>query len=182
MQDILEGLSEEEKIEVISFGIKRGKILLFSGAGILLLGCLFNVVRESMVFLLALYSLRIYAGGYHAKTQTRCLALSIIIVSIGFGSIKYFSGRGNNILFFGALIAGALIWKLAPVENQNKLLDNREKREYGIKARKVLLCQCLVILIAYHLQFTKIFMGIVMAMIIVGVGVLGGKVQNEHIK
>ena len=179
MGDRLSGLSEEEKREIIKFGIERGKILLFSSAGIVLLGYLFNVPKESVAFLFSLYFLRIYAGGYHAKTQTRCLVLSAMIVCIGFGSIKYLSGWSKDILFFGALMAGSIVWKLAPVENQNKLLDDVEKKEYAKKARIVLLCQVSVLVWTYYFDCTEVFMGVVLAVVITAVGVVGGKIQNK---
>lgn len=58
MSDILVGLSEKEKGEIIRFGIERGKILLVSSIGIFLLGGIFNVLGESLVF----FSLSIPCG------------------------------------------------------------------------------------------------------------------------
>lgn len=182
MGDMLSGVSEEEKREIIRFGIERGRILLFSSMGIILLGYLFDVLKESIVFLPALYFLRIYAGGYHAKTQTRCLVLSVIIVSVCFGSIKYLYGCSKVIIFLIALITGGIIWKFAPVENQNKLLDNMEKKEYQKKAKTVLLCQLSVLVWSYYFDCTKVFIGIILAVVTTGIGVVGGKIQNLILK
>ncbi len=182
MEDILAGLSEEEKTEIIRFGIARVKVLLLSAVVVLLLGKVFNVFGESITFLLSIYFLRIYAGGYHAKTQGRCLVLSLIIVSIGLGSIKYLSDWNNGILFFYILVAGTIIWKFAPVENQNKLLDEMEKKEYAKKTKIVLACQFCIIVTAYCFHNTEIFTGIVIAMVTVALGMISGKVQNVYIE
>lgn len=182
MSDILVGLSEKEKGEIIRFGIERGKILLVSSIGIFLLGGIFNVLGESLVFFFSLYSLRIYAGGYHAKSQKRCFMLSLIIVSAGFISIKHLLTWNYTVLIFVSLMAEAIIWKLAPVENQNKLLDEAEQKEYAKKTRIILLCQGCILLVSYYFQLNTVFMGGVLGIFVVCLGVISGKIQIVWMK
>lgn len=47
-------------------------------ATIIVLGLFFNLLVESLVFYFSFIAIRKFAGGYHAKTPTRCYIISII--------------------------------------------------------------------------------------------------------
>ena len=56
-------------------------IILFSAfhmATVIVLGLVFNLLTESLVFYLSFIVIRKFAGGYHAKTPTRCYIIYII--------------------------------------------------------------------------------------------------------
>lgn len=50
----------------------------FHMATVIVLGLVFNLLTESLVFYLSFIAIRKFAGGYHAKTPTRCYIVSII--------------------------------------------------------------------------------------------------------
>lgn len=45
---------------------------------VIALGLCFNLLVESLVFYFSFIAIRKFAGGYHAKTPTRCYIISII--------------------------------------------------------------------------------------------------------
>lgn len=61
-------LSVEEK-EIILFGLKQGKSLLYSVLATLLTGLLMGLLWESILFVICFLPLRRFAGGFHAKTR-----------------------------------------------------------------------------------------------------------------
>lgn len=57
---------------VFRYGIELTISTLSSILSVLFLSLLLNATIETIVFLIAYMSLRIWSGGYHAKTYARC--------------------------------------------------------------------------------------------------------------
>jgi accessory gene regulator B len=58
-----------EDNELYEYGLHQSFILLANIFTTILVGWIFNMMIESIIFLLAFVPLRSYAGGYHAKRQ-----------------------------------------------------------------------------------------------------------------
>lgn len=70
---------EEKKAVICRWGISHILDTAFNIATFLIIGILFKKPIETIVFTLGYIPLRIYAGGYHAKTPFRCWCLSNIM-------------------------------------------------------------------------------------------------------
>lgn len=140
---IADGAIEEEDREIYEYGFHHGIMLIINIICTIAIGIAMKMFWEVLLFLAAFVPLRTNAGGFHAKTQFRCFIYSNLIVVI--------------ILFFGRLLAGhrlllaiigmaaaIVITLLAPVEDQNKPLDETEVIVYGKKARRALLIDILL--------------------------------------
>ena len=131
-----EQYSEEERNEIIKYGIERGKVILISTVVALTLGCVTGVLFQSIVFLVAFCLLRRYAGGYHADTQERCYVISFAAVAITFWSMKKVQYNITaDILINGFCLL--IILFLAPVENSNRRLEEEERKKYGRKTKVI---------------------------------------------
>ena len=88
----------------------------------------------TVTVLLAVYiPMRTYAGGYHAKSNLGCMAISALIISMICYAVKYFPA--DSILFFSipsCLSSAVLLWILAPVEAVNKPLNPIEAKRYRL--------------------------------------------------
>ena len=103
---------------------------------IIALGLCFNLLVESLVFYLSFIVIRKFAGGYHAKTPTRCYIISIITIVLMLCIIKwiliinylsiYYS------LFFSELVCVLILCFLSPLDTENKLLNGKERTIYKI--------------------------------------------------
>lgn len=85
-------ITDEEK-EIICFGLEslEGNLL---GIGLtLIVGMCFRQVREAILLWWLLFPLRKNAGGYHAKTKTKCMLISLIII------IKYRNSFSYSCMF-----------------------------------------------------------------------------------
>lgn len=85
------------------------------------------MVPEGIIFTAAYIPIRIYSGGYHAKTPQRCWLFSAIMLLMVLCIIKY---TPNNPAFFWiytvlSLVSCVIIWILSPVEDKNKTLDKQ---------------------------------------------------------
>lgn len=62
----------EEEAALVSFGIVQGLRSLIEMILMVVTGILCGLFWQSMVILLAFIPLRVFAGGYHAKTPLQC--------------------------------------------------------------------------------------------------------------
>lgn len=103
---------------------------------VIALGLCFNLLVESLVFYFSYIAIRKFAGGYHAKTPTRCYIVSIITIVLMLCIIKwiliinylsiYYS------LFFSELVCVLILCFLSPLDTENKLLNGKERTIYKI--------------------------------------------------
>lgn len=84
----IEQLSEEEREEIINYGIRRSIVISISTIVTIMAGYLLGIVWQSIFFLFCFSALRKYAGGYHADTPIRCYFLSFITLFIALMGIK----------------------------------------------------------------------------------------------
>ncbi len=104
---------------------------------------------ETVVFGIFYGPLRKYAGGYHAKTRSKCMVLSIFIllslVKLAEGLVLLSYWKLLTVIFL--LIAGLLIFWLAPVDSENRRLSEEVKKQYRRKSRWIFAVDCLFIIL-----------------------------------
>lgn len=124
----------EEKIELYSFAIYIVFSELLHIATMLLIGLIFGLVAESIILYISFISIRKFAGGYHAKTPFRCYLFSIVTIVISLLTLKFsFNSQiiGLNYMFISiALISLIVILFLSPLDNENKIINCKEKKVY----------------------------------------------------
>ena len=117
---------EEADSELYEYGFWQGGVLFFNFLTVIFLGILSNMLLESIIFLVFYGTLRTIAGGYHARTQHTCYILSILLMIVVLTILKIFP---VNIIVCCILtiLSISVIFILAPVQDENKLLDETEK-------------------------------------------------------
>lgn len=104
----IQTFSEEEKEEIIRYGLDKIKNSCMMSAVTLLMGYAFHVFLQSIVFLICFIALRKYAGGYHADTQKRCYVISEYSCAMKSHFRKFgnqMSGSGNHLCNYASLLA-----------------------------------------------------------------------------
>lgn len=119
----------KEDAPLVSFGILQGLRTMIEIILMLLTGLIMNLFWQGVLILMAFMPLRIYAGGYHAKTPLQC-AVKTWLLFIGILILyKYFPGLlWVQILLL--VITGLSLWVFAPVEHENKPLEEYEVYKY----------------------------------------------------
>lgn len=115
-----------------------------------LVGYALKIGPESLIFLMALIPLRMYAGGYHASTRGRCACISAVLILI----IKYSTLSSLTALILGGIEAGILYY-LIPVDGNEKLEDI-EREVYRKKGRNILIMETLLFVITID-RFGTVF-------------------------
>lgn len=107
---------------------------LFHIATIIVLGLCFNLLVESLMFYFSFISIRKFAGGYHAKTPTKCYLFSVASSIIILYLINYLSNISSIYLTLTFLllvmICAILIIIISPIDNDNKTMNYKEKKVY----------------------------------------------------
>lgn len=135
---------------VFRYGIELTISTLSSILSVLFLSLLLNATIETIVFLIAYMSLRIWSGGYHAKTYARCFLstnltyLAVYVISRILLTLE--SVWPPFILLFAANI---VIFTWAPVKNKNHPLSEKRYQQNKKIAR--------IQLFVYNLVFVVFF-------------------------
>jgi len=139
----LQIVKDEDK-ELYAYGFWQGAILIINLITVLIIGLLFEMLWQTMVFTVAYMMLRMVAGGYHASSQRNCYFLSIILFISALCMIRWVTWSLYLCLII-TVLSSITIFFLAPVEDRNKPLDDLELQVYKKRSRIVL---CLLLFLA----------------------------------
>lgn len=130
------GIVESGKKNMIFYGFELWWSTFFCVSFILMWSILFHCPKEAIIFLVAFMSIRIPAGGYHAKSYGRCFVLtnSVAVFCIALAGIlaRVQSDYVKYAMWGAFLLAFLYIWRKAPVVtkthplSQNRIERNRK--------------------------------------------------------
>ena len=176
-------VSPEEK-QIVRYGLENMLNNLAGFVLMVLLGAYYACVFESILLWIFFFGLRKNAGGFHAKTRIRCLVSSTLMLLIAFKYILL--SKWNMIIYVAILvIIGMLIWWLAPIENQNKILDKKEKAVYRRRTRIILLSQSAFYIFSWMLDMEQLCKVVVVNFVLVGISLILEQIKTKwffHIK
>lgn len=173
----------ENEHDIYSFGIQQGINILINLITILFFGILFGEIWQSLIFTIAYVPLRSYAGGFHAKTPTRCYVFSCCLISAVLLAIKYL--LPEDFIYSSLLAAGGIIIiLLAPVDTLNKRLDQVEVRVYRNRTLIIVAMETVVyvlsIIFTAEMIYKPISLSFVSAAFMLALGVINNQRQMKH--
>ena len=164
--------------ELYEYGFWQGSVLFFNFLTVILLGILFNMLLESVIFLIFYGVLRTIAGGYHARTQNTCYILSIILMMVVLIMLKTF--HWNTILCcILTILSISVIFILAPVQDENKLLDETEKTVFKKLSRLISLLYGLIIFLLFLFNKNELAYCVVISLFTLTIMLVLGKIRNK---
>jgi len=131
----------------LNIAIYGCELLISSGVTVLLLLTMAGAMNhfiDTIIFLLFYCPLRQYSGGYHASNYRNCTLCFCIIY---FGILCIPDNISISFLLIISGIASVILYILAPVEDQNKPLSEKEEIYLKRKSKSTLLIEVIVILI-----------------------------------
>lgn len=149
---------DDDEAEIIRYGLELLLIKISFSFAILIMSIFINSFWECLVFLLLFPLLRSNAGGYHASTRTACFISSMLSVAAVLTTIKLsikFSFISLILVFLSA-VSVFLIWKFAPLDTENKPLDNDEKAIFRRRSRIIMFIEIIIAALAYCFDFIQI--------------------------
>lgn len=166
----------QEEAEVIKYGLENMGSNLLGLLMVLVIGFCFRHLMESFLLWLLIFPLRKNAGGFHAKTKTRCMLVSAGMLIAAFICLDWMEWTKTTYMSIAVVFFGVIFF-LAPVGNQNKLLDEMEQIVYRKRTRMVLFLENMLLILAYIFDWKELLMVITMCFSIVGVTLIAGKVK-----
>lgn len=168
---------EAEDAEIYKFGFNQLIFVSINLMTTVIIGILFSMIFESVIFLVSYMVVRVYAGGYHAKTQFRCYIISSLFIVLALLGVRYINWEGF-LSIIAITISAMIIFKLSPVETKNKPLDDIERKIYTTKSHQRVVTIYALCIVSMLLNYEAIFKSVAMAIIILSFVLLIGHQMN----
>lgn len=137
---------DREDRDIYEYGIKSGIMMFWNTAAFFLISYIFQMFIPGILFTLLFMMLRVHAGGVHLSSSVKCFIVSSLTFAGTLLLLRDTSLDKIPVLVLG-VIAGIVIWALAPVEDKNKPLDELEYRVYRKRTRIISTLYMLAMLI-----------------------------------
>lgn len=146
---------DEQDLYQYGFFVLLSQILYFIVTCIM--GALFGIFFESIIFYVAFQFIRRYAGGYHASTETRCEIMSTLSILACIVVIRLSKTYDFQ---FALLILSAVsvlcIAVLCPLDTPEKPLSEKEFKYFRKISWLILSLISLVAIISYFVQLKRL--------------------------
>lgn len=173
-----ESIKEDDK-ELYAYGLEVAFGISINILTTIFIGIFFGMVLESMVFLLIYIPIRSYSGGYHANSNLKCYFLSCLLILFVLVVISYMPDESYVNIIIGIIcIATPSILILAPIEDYNKPIDDKERQVFKHKIRLISSFYIVISIMCIGSRMKKIAMIIAISMLMVSVILFLGKVKN----
>lgn len=167
----------KEDKEIYVYGFKSGFTLLLNLLTAFIVGFVFGMILQSIVFMISYIPLRSYAGGFHASTPWRCYGISLFIIAAVLSWLKFVPFLSIGCIV--AIIIGSILcFVLAPVEDKNKPLDEKEQRVFKKRAYLILIIE-ICISAAMYFVWKTVFEVISLAIFVEGIMLVLGKIKKH---
>ena len=145
---------DANKAEEYIYGLELIFSVLTSYISILVIGLLFGMFPQSVLFLFVFTLVRRFAGGFHFGSQLLCWLTTCGICTFVLLVVKY--TKDNAIAFSVIMAISTLVLLLtSPVPAVEKPLDDREKFFYGRISRVIIIT--LAVIYAILCRFGQIY-------------------------
>lgn len=174
---------DDEIYEAYEYGMQ---IIIINIIGILIsliIGLLMSSVFETVIFLISFVVIRRYCGGYHTNALWKCLLTTGCMIISTLVINKYFL-LSKSICIIISVIALMLFANFAPIENENKPLEDFLKIKNKILSLIILISQCIIgyVLLLFDIDiYNIIFISIAYIALFIFVSILKER-SNENEK
>ncbi|WP_313342675.1 accessory gene regulator B family protein [Sedimentibacter sp.] len=166
--------SSDDDKEIYAYSFEVILSLLINICILTVVAFIIEKIAELIIFTIFFSGLRVYAGGYHAKTHIECFSVTLIIFLISALSNTYLIAYGEIILAVGILFSIIMVFLLAPTENENKPLSKNERKKYKVISRIIVITLSLAVVVLYFVRVNTdyVYITAVVAMVIESVSLL----------
>lgn len=177
---ISRNIIKEEDKEIYIYGFNQTLFMMLNFITILIIGLLFNMLMETMIFMITYIPIRIYAGGYHARTQVKCYIFSVFMLISALYIIKLQLISNKLTIILLSVISSIIILYLAPIEDINKPLDKKEIETYKKRTINNLIIILVLLIISLIFKRIDISYYIYISLMYNLIMLIIGKVKNKY--
>ncbi|MCL2717819.1 MAG: accessory gene regulator B family protein [Lachnospiraceae bacterium] len=149
---------KNDEVDIYKYGFELLFSTILNTLSIMIISLYMNIFIEGILFLFAVVSLRITAGGYHAKGHWSCFLVNNITYLIFAVLLKYL--LADYLLYYtllSVITASTIIWFLAPIEAKNKPLSDRKKAKVRTASLVIALINIILVLVFISINLTETF-------------------------
>lgn len=129
LQDM--GVIHKNEVAVYRYGFDALFTALLQMASIFGLAIVVGNFIETLLFFLAFIPLRIYAGGYHARTRLKCYLLSLVNYRSFSLALLVVPGELYFVLIFcGCVFSDVIVLNHAPIVHENRKVSDVSEEHY----------------------------------------------------
>lgn len=168
-----------DKIEVYQYGffVLYSNILFFIIA--LIIGMILDVLLQSIIFFFTFFSIRQFAGGYHAPTETRCEILSTLSILACIFVIKLSKIYDfQMVLLIISALSAVCIFVFCPLDTTEKPLSDKEFKYFRKISWIILLVISTLIIISYIFKRDFVFAPCCMSLVLESILISAGKIKK----
>ena len=145
----------EYPIEVYIYGLELIISSLIGESIVLALGLVLGRLMETIIFIILIKFIRIYSGGFHAKTYIVCNMVFIISYSVSLFISRCLANIAPGIILIlmimTVLVTVIAMLVMAPIENVNKPISLERRKVLKIKAVVAVLITGFIFMTGYLL-------------------------------
>ena len=169
----------DDDTQIISFGMKMLKTIIIGIIIAIIIGAFTGTLVKTAVFLVCIFPLRQYAGGYHLKSKTACAIMSTLILLLVVWFMKYevLSGSVQVLII---ICASSFIIGNAPVDNVDNPLNAVSKMEFRKKTFMTLGAEIIVFVILFLLKSYSYSQIICISVVLTAVLLMCGLIKNAY--
>lgn len=170
------GLLDENEEDVYRFGLECLLLEVVHYLSYIVIGFVMRMIMPMIVTAMVLIPLRRKSGGFHARTRSGCYLFSCsIVVAVCLLDKIIFPLWLCTITTFGA---NAIIFAFAPIENENRTLDQEEQKKFRKQALIILVLADMAIIISHKIHI-EVCQWLLNGMIVAALLNLCGKIQTK---
>lgn len=135
---LFKGIIQYENREIYTYGFVALFSTLINMIIMITIGIAAGMFLDTVLFMFMFGVLRVYCGGYHAKSHISCVLIFIALYGFAMSIAKFLP---TEIMGYFSLSAGIfsflIILFLAPIEHKNKPFIEDEERKFRMMSRVV---------------------------------------------
>ncbi len=127
---------DEERREVYEYGMELFIATIISLGSVLGVGVMLQRFCYTLCLVIPFCHIRVYAGGIHAETYTKCFLsffAGFLLILLGTEYLVCIGFR--NGVMWSSFFSFIIIWLFSPVEDHSRPLNGNERIKYNEKAR-----------------------------------------------
>lgn len=175
------GAIDKDDMDLYAYGLFMliNHILFFLVASVF--GLVLHCLIESIILYISFLTIRRYAGGYHATTETSCMILSTLSILICIIIIRFFKEYGFQLpILFVSSISAIIIFFICPLDTPEKPLSNKEYKHFRRVSWIVLLAIGTTITISFLLNLQIVVVPCCLSLILESLLLIAGKVKKVN--
>ena len=167
-----------EDYEIYKYGFLTGIEILLSVATCFFISMRQHMVYECVGFLVVFIALRSFVGGLHMNSFVACYGCSVFTFLLTLMLIGDYPAS-NEVSLVAIFFESLLVWKMNPVENINRPVDEEEAKLFSLRIKKILATICVCALCAYFFKWNDILNTTMYTLLVIFISMILGMIKNK---